>query len=519
MTMTILRLFGSVVVAAALLAVTAGGAVAQAQEIATRARELGFGAPLPETPEALRTPPPRGEGWYQRFQNGNVYWIPGHGAFGVAGPILAHWGRGDWERGQLGFPISAQARQQNGDLGQFFENGLILVHGDGGQAVQLLRRGEPAEPVGAFLDQAQTLQRTGVGLGRPLTAGLSPEESGPVARYQLFTAGALLQVSGKDQPVVLRRITHGPFRASGRFRLTLNGFTVNHQTSDHILEADGRGDEVYLLADVWTLERGEAVGRRTVNAEPSGACVFPAPRLPAGTSPGQLRPCRTEDVPDHSVRVARRERFSTAVMGDSHGPRNPPRVRAGSASPEGGLRSGDHFPASTPWNRAGVPRRDQLPLLLWEGELVDGANAVAILPAVWEWDGPDELERRWQQLADQTLRLPWPYEGADRGAAELRNRSPFLERDVWQPEHAGRADLLLHRHRGDGNRPVGIVPAGDGFRYTPPLLQLTYSRAAALARGTPTPYGRGIMEIRLAEPRSHNLDGDYTLYLQVEEIP
>src|SRR2546426_7520653 len=49
---------------------------------------------------------------------------------------------------------------------------------------------------------------------------------------------------------------------AGVFRVTLNGFKVNHETDDDILEGDGKRDEVYLRADVWVLKRDGSVPYR-----------------------------------------------------------------------------------------------------------------------------------------------------------------------------------------------------------------------------------------------------------------
>src|SRR5687768_10002666 len=52
---------------------------------------------------------------------------------------------------------------------------------------------------------------------------------------------------------------------SAKFRVVLNGFTVNSETWDHILEPDGKGDEVYLLAEVRCLN---AAGVITQSSSP-----------------------------------------------------------------------------------------------------------------------------------------------------------------------------------------------------------------------------------------------------------
>ncbi|PYS74680.1 MAG: hypothetical protein DMF69_01130, partial [Acidobacteria bacterium] len=37
---------------------------------------------------------------------------------------------------------------------------------------------------------------------------------------------------------------------SGRFRVILTGFSVERQTDDNVLESDGKGDEVFIMAYV-----------------------------------------------------------------------------------------------------------------------------------------------------------------------------------------------------------------------------------------------------------------------------
>src|SRR5690242_19682146 len=39
------------------------------------------------------------------------------------------------------------------------------------------------------------------------------------------------------------------------FRVTLNGFKVNHESDDDILEGDGRGDEIFITAHRWMINR------------------------------------------------------------------------------------------------------------------------------------------------------------------------------------------------------------------------------------------------------------------------
>ena len=41
---------------------------------------------------------------------------------------------------------------------------------------------------------------------------------------------------------------HWRKRAAGHYRVILTGFSVRSQTWDHVLEADGKGDEVFVKA-------------------------------------------------------------------------------------------------------------------------------------------------------------------------------------------------------------------------------------------------------------------------------
>src|SRR5688500_5227225 len=53
---------------------------------------------------------------------------------------------------------------------------------------------------------------------------------------------------------------HRP-RASGVFRVTLNGFRVVRPTWDHALNVDGQGDEVFIVSNAWVSDTLGATGR------------------------------------------------------------------------------------------------------------------------------------------------------------------------------------------------------------------------------------------------------------------
>lgn len=130
----------------------------------------------------------------------------------------------------------------------------------------------------------------------------------------------------------------------GRFRVTINGFTVNRQTSER--NPDGAGDEVFVRADVFVIE-----GR-----------------------------------PNGGFEIVSTSSVSSPVMGDTSGFAQ--RERAGTASQTGGLRTGDSYPGRTPWLRNVEPQKNRLPMVVWEGELRDSAAgmSVIVIPTIWEWD-------------------------------------------------------------------------------------------------------------------------------------
>ncbi len=43
--------------------------------------------------------------------------------------------------------------------------------------------------------------------------------------------------------------------ARGFFRVTLNGFRVNNESDDDILEGDGRGDEIFITTNNWMVHK------------------------------------------------------------------------------------------------------------------------------------------------------------------------------------------------------------------------------------------------------------------------
>jgi hypothetical protein len=277
---------------------------------------------------------------------------------------------------------------------------------------------------------------------------------------------------------------------SATFRVTLNGFTVNHETNDDPLEIDGARDEVYLVPII--------LSANLSNVEDLRQLMF-------GTF--------------SSVMGAQGALGGGAVNGEEN------RVRAGTATGDGGLQTGDSFPDHnpTPWRlpngittfrRSGTP-----PALLFEGTLTEGQDVVLILPTIWEWDGPSELRDAYYHLVQSS------FPSIARGAvafinAEAENRTAID--GGWDNA------LVLPFTDGPKDRPIGIhfqedspasisngrtIPAG--FSFSPQALTYTY-RTALHDANTDLGRGIGIREIRYRD--DSRLAGDYSLYIQVQSL-
>jgi len=256
----------------------------------------------------------------------------------------------------------------------------------------------------------------------------------------------------------------------GRFRVTLNGFFVNNQTADG-LGADGAGDEVTLVSSVATVDRNS-----------------------------RLSPIIWGNV-------------FTSIMGQQ--PRYS--IRAGRATPEGGLITGDGFPTTTPWLRSGSLNPGIPPTVLFEGDLEQRANAALIIPTIWEWDGPDALQRTYADAID---------------AARLSIISLVRKIILYPPPLEPNNYLFSGFHMGlsnrvtlgrdllgygeTNNRPIGMRGFGDRFSFTPLVLVLTYDAAMHFARIN-SRFGRGVLEVRYRD--DGDLEGFYSLFLQIEVLP
>lgn len=288
-----------------------------------------------------------------------------------------------------------------------------------------------------------------------------------------------------------------------KFRVTINGFTCHTPTADHVLEVDGKGDEVFFggitqyfnLADntkVGSAQRVWSVRYGDINSEEGRMGL----RIKAGSKPGNL----------------------------------------------GGVQGADQFPLPQPWKKNASVYTNTLPLLLTEGVLTKGGNAAMVVPSVWEFDGTTEEEQALNNFASSFTKaalylggagvlvvtigpLSLPFYSIVSMQTQMSVNRPvngepvanlpmFVKLDANIPE----LNILLSKSLfGDAkDRPVGMTDKGDVYAYTPVGMLLNYESAEALA-ASDLGFGKGVVPLRFRDAPA--MAGDYTIYIQVETTP
>jgi len=287
--------------------------------------------------------------------------------------------------------------------------------------------------------------------------------SGGTFAYQLVAEYGNQPLAGVGDYRNPARITATVPRWRGQYRITLNGFSVMHETWDHALQVDGKRDEVYLDG------RGTEIDKF----------------LKEGT--------------EFSV--------GTDVHGDING--LPGRVQAGSASDQGGIQSGDKFPSSTPWVRSGPTSGNSFPRKMWEGPLVADSNAVAFTFGLWEFDGGKDVYDEWVKVSKEIL-------GMLRSNATVQKMVSEKGKTVMELADLGLSmALTLNEAEIQGNavdRPIGSTPS----QYRPQLFTLNLATAER-ALATDYGFGPGILELPPLKD-DPKYAGHYKLYLQIERI-
>jgi hypothetical protein len=303
-----------------------------------------------------------------------------------------------------------------------------------------------------------------------------------------FLAGSAAPLSGQvrlPKPVITQPTIVAP--TSGRYRVVISGFAVNHETRDG--DSDGAKDEVYAGAAfvLWDRRDGHMI-----------------------SMPNIVR---------------------TREYGDIGG-RNSTRIRAGSASRSGGLWGANGIPDYAPVgydpraNLSLAPAYDQFPLLVFEGGLSDGVEALLVAPSLWESDGRshtfDNYSTNWRaggvtrllgspavqnQLTNSSLTSAVvPGDPTLQTIAQVAN---FFTGGIVGSYMIGASTLVTAMV----DRPIGLAPMQNADQYQDRVVVVTREKLASLA------VGAGFtIAIPFAEPYDQQLNGVYTLYMRVERI-
>jgi hypothetical protein len=429
--------------------------------IEEKARQLDLGAPYSGIQEYTATPGGI-RGWSQAFERGRLFNVPGYGVL-LMSPRMSQeaYSRTGRESETLGFPVSNEFRcltPDPRDRYQLFERGTI------------------------FWRAAENRYSIEVGAARPATPGNCARPGGPAG------------------PVVTSPTSRN------RYRVSIIGFSANRQTFDGHQELDGKGDEVYIVAQTAKFQSNGEMSSYTYGRG--------------------------------------------VLMGDTNlRPASEERMTAGNLSDVGGIGDGyTHMPRRNPSLRYRSPT---LPWVVFEGELTAGSDALMVIPTIWEWDGdarqldayrnvyfgpgrPEFFYGRppirtdWvTQLVGESVRSPNGIAPASWG------RGPVISvtsAQVW-PIRGGDQPIGLDLPT-DSNREV-VGPRGV---FVPKVLFLTEQLAQrVVATNYPLPaggnssgntgttvdsfarLGPGVVPIQYRGTDEGT--GDYTLFVKVEQVP
>ncbi len=256
-----------------------------------------------------------------------------------------------------------------------------------------------------------------------------------------------------------------------RYRVTLEGARVHTQTWDHALNVDGWADEIYSVCSVKVVEQ-----------------------------PG---------------RVLREDTTRSKTMGDVNGFRD--RIKAGSATRNGGIQRGDDIPYPDPWVRKSDISGDKFPMVVFEGDLTP-ERAVTLIPSIWEWDGGDDIFNSWGSviaansgaIVAATVNIISAIKG--KPSKELGD---FLKSNL----DMGLQSLFLTLQTFTGqakDRPIGMSKDGSKYAFSPPVLIVT-SEVAEYVLNSSVGFGNGVLSLRYKDDSSIG-GADYQLFVSIEKL-
>lgn len=271
-----------------------------------------------------------------------------------------------------------------------------------------------------------------------------------------------------------------------KYRLVALGVRALKQSTDDLLDMDGKADEIYVasVAHVTTRTFGTTTVAQAV-----------------GTTYGDV--------------------------GSSNN--FPGRVQAGTASGSGGIRTGDLVPLSLDLSApAGSPNSLGFPLLLWEGAL-DPNAMVVVFPTIWEDDNNKGPFGGWQTEMTRLITAGYDHPTQVTDIAAVRDADALgpavLSGGWWRcvdPLSASAANPA-HCTLAGRDRPLGlylVVPAAQDEALKVPFVLLTRSAIdKALASPPPrTGAAPGVIVVPFHDTGTVST-AMYELYLRVERIP
>jgi hypothetical protein len=204
------------------------------------------------------------------------------------------------------------------------------------------------------------------------------------------------------------------------------------------------------------------------------------------------------------------------------------RVKAGTASMNGGLVSGDRAPSE--YDPSGsvlpAPTTSRFPLLVWEGPLTAGIEALVVSPSVWKRDIlRDHLatyKQNWTNMSPSAL-MASPVVANQLLNPSLLSTVTKLADSVSNapPSHTISGDLtkgyqIVETQFVQGNdRPIGLGRSGlNVVNYQDRFIVITQEKAASLK------VGEGFtLPIFFAEPNSiTTLGAVYTLFVRIDRL-
>ena len=216
------------------------------------------------------------------------------------------------------------------------------------------------------------------------------------------------------------------------------------------------------------------------------------------------------------------------------------RIKAGSASPNGGLQPGDRIPTRIDVNApAGAPAPG-FPLLVWEGQL-DDESVLVVHPAVWEEDRSNRSYLQWLEHTSNLVKSGYAGQAptlqrihqlvdyGEFGPTRPMTYTPCTTRSTSIIQGASQACV-------DGeDRPLGLYPQSSaeylaydnrflvfGRKAIEKSLHLPASQQPILGVSGFNASAPGVIAIEFRDESTIQPpmgSGDYILYLKVERVP